>query len=68
MRKIYCTKRKKYKEFKKPKISYVSTCLVFVTNVGVKIKKIFMKEEPIEILKIIFLLIICKIPNERKKA
>ena len=39
MRKIYCTKRKKYKEFKKSKISYVSTCLVFVTNVGVKIKK-----------------------------
>ena len=31
-------------------------------------KKIFMKEELIEILKIIFLLIICKIPNERKKA
>ena len=48
MRKIYCTKRKKYKEFKKPKISYVSTCLVFVASVGVKIKKYLWKKNQLK--------------------
>ena len=61
MRKFYCTKCKKYKEFKKPKISYICDktlpFLVFITIVEVKMKKIFKEEESIEIAKILGLII-----------
>ena len=52
MRKFYCTKCKKYKEFKKPKISYVCDktlpFLVFITIVEVKIKKYLRKKNQLK--------------------
>ena len=55
MRKIYCTKCKKYKELKKSKISYISDFfLVFALSVQVKMKKIFKEEESIKTLNIWF--------------
>ena len=55
MRKIYCTKCKKYKELKKSKISYISGFfLVFALSVQVKMKKIFKEEESIKTLNIWF--------------
>ena len=62
MRKIYCTKCKKYKDFRKPKyhiflikISYISdkTLLLFsiCNKCGSEDEKIFKKEQSIEILK-----------------
>ena len=57
MRKMYCIKCKKYKEFKKPKISYIcdKTLLLFsiYNNRGRVDEKLFEEEEPIEILKIL---------------
>ena len=56
MRKIYCTKYKKYKEFKKLKISYLceKTLLLCSTcnKCGSEDEKIFKEEESMEILKI----------------
>ena len=55
MRKIYCTKCKKYKELKKSKISYISDFfLVFALSVQVKMNKIFKEEESIKTLNIWF--------------
>ena len=55
MRKVFCTKRKKYKESKKPKISYIwNKMLLFSSieiSVQVKLKKA-KKEKSIETLKI----------------
>ena len=52
MRKFYCTKCKKYKEFKKPKISYVCDktlpFLVFITIVEVKMKKYVRKKNQLK--------------------
>ena len=57
MRKIYCTKCKKYKEFKKPKISYTcdKTLLLFSTcdKCGSEHEKLLKEKESIEILKIL---------------
>ena len=48
MRKIYCTKCKKYKQFKKTKISCICDknyfFLVFVTSVEMKMKKYLRKK------------------------
>ena len=55
MRKVFCTKRKKYKESKKPKISYIwNKMLLFSSieiSVQVKLKKA-KKEKSIETSKI----------------
>ena len=52
MRKLYCTKCKKYKEFKKPKISYICDktlpFLVFITIVEVKMKKYLRKKNQLK--------------------
>ena len=60
IRKTYCIKCKKYKEFKKPKISYVFVIkhyffLVFARECKWR-EKIFMEGESIEILKILGLI------------
>ena len=55
MRKIYCTKCKKYKEFKKPKISHVCYKTLFCFSICSKCesegKQIFKEEESIKIFK-----------------
>ena len=55
MRKIYCTKCKKYKEFKKPKISYTWDKILLLSSIcnkfGIEDGKIFKEEESFEILK-----------------
>ena len=60
MKKIYCTKCKKYKEFKKPKISYICDRILLFSSTCKKCRsedeKIFKVEESIEILKIIGLI------------
>ena len=60
MKKIYCTKCKKYKEFKKPKISYICDRILLFSSICKKYRsedeKIFKEEESIEILKIIGLI------------
>ena len=60
MKKIYCTKCKKYKEFKKPKISYICDRILLFSSICKKCRsedeKIFKEEESIEILKIIVLI------------
>ena len=57
MRKIYCTKCKKYKEFKKPKISYICDKILLLSGIcnicGSKDEKTFKEEVSIEILKIL---------------
>ena len=57
MRKIYCTKCKKYKEFKEPKISYICDKILLLSricnNCGSKDEKTFKEEVSIEILKIL---------------
>ena len=54
MRKIYCIKHKKYKEFKKLKISYICNKTLILSSIcnkcGSEDKKLFKEEEPIEIL------------------
>ena len=49
MRKIYCTKCKKYKEFKKPKISYICDKTLLLSCIfnksGIKDEKIFLKKK-----------------------
>ena len=60
MREIYCTKCKKYKEFKKPKISYICYKTLLLSSIcnkcGNEDEKIYMEEESIEILKILHLI------------
>ena len=60
MRKIYCTKGKKYKEFKNPKISFICDKTLFHSSIcsrcGSEDKKIFKVEESIEVLKILSLI------------
>ena len=62
MRKIYCSKRKNYKEFIKPKnikISYIcdkSFLSIICNKCGSKNEKIFKEEESIEISKILGLI------------
>ena len=51
MRKIYCTKCKKCKEFKKPKIWYICDKTFRSED-----EKVFKEEESIEILKILSLI------------
>ena len=57
MIKIYYTKCKKYKEFKKPKISYTWDKTLLLSGIfnkcGSEAEKIFKKEESIEIFKIL---------------
>ena len=56
MRKIYFTKRKKYKEYKKPKMSYICDKYISLllssicSKSGSKDEKIFKEKESIEIL------------------
>ena len=56
MREIYCIKcKKKYKEFKKPKISYICYKILLLSIARNKCrgkdKELFMEEESIEILE-----------------
>ena len=56
MREIYCIKCKKYKEFKKPKISYICYKKLLLRSIcnkcGNEDKQIFMEEASNKILKI----------------
>ena len=60
IRKIYCTKCEKYKEFKNPKISYICDKTLFPSSIcnkcGSGDEKIFKEEESIEIIKILGLI------------
>ena len=60
MRKIYCTNCIKYKEFKKPKISYICNKTLPLSSIGNKRgredEKIFKEEESLGILKTIGLI------------
>ena len=53
MKKISCTKCKKYKEFKKPKILYICNKTLLLSSIcnkcGKEDEKIFKEEESIEI-------------------
>ena len=57
MRKIYCINCKKYKEFIKSRISYISYKTLLLSSIcnkyGSEDEKIFKEEESIEILKVI---------------
>ena len=59
MRKIYCTKCKKYKEFKKSKI-YICDKTLLLSSIfnkcGSEDEKIFKEKESTEILKILGLI------------
>ena len=52
MRKIYCTKFKKYKEFKKPKISYICDRILILSSicvcVDVKMNKYLKKKNQLK--------------------
>ena len=60
MRKIYCTRCKKYKEFKKSKVSNIFYKILLFSSICNKCEsedeRIFMKVESIEILKILGLI------------
>ena len=60
MRKIYCTKGKRYKEFKNPKILFICDKTLLHTSIcnrcGSEDKTIFKEEESIEVLKILSLI------------
>ena len=60
MKKISCTKCKKYKEFKKPKILYICNKTLLLSSIcnkcGKEDEKIFKEEESIEIWKILGLI------------
>ena len=60
MRKIYCIKCKKYKEFIKPKISNICYKTLFLSGIcnkwGSDDEKIFMEQESIDILKVLGLI------------
>ena len=61
MRNIYCTKCKKYKQFKNPKISYICDKTLLLSSIcnkcGSEDKKIFKEEESTEILKVLGLIV-----------
>ena len=72
MRKIYCTKCTKYKEFKNSKISHICYKTLLLSSICNKCwnenEKIIKEEESIEILKWLVWLIICKKKsNESRK-
>ena len=52
MRKIYCTKCKRCKEFKKPKVPYICDkkllLLVFATNLEVNMEKYLRKKNQLK--------------------
>ena len=60
MRKIYRTKCKRYKEFEKPKISYICDKTLLLSTIcnkdGSEDENKFKEEESIEILKILGLI------------
>ena len=60
MRKIFCINCKKYKEFKKPKITCICYKTLLLSSMcnkrGSEDEKIFKEEESIDILKIIGLI------------
>ena len=60
MRKTYCAKCQKYREFKKPKLSYICDKTLLLSSIcdkrGSEDDKIFKEEESIEILKILGLI------------
>ena len=60
MRKIYCTKCKKHKEFKKLKISHICDKTLLLSSIcnkrGSKDETIFNEKESIEVLKILGLI------------
>ena len=60
MRKIYCAKGKKYKEFKNPKISFICDKTLLHSSIcnryGSEDQKIFKEEESIEVLEILSLI------------
>ena len=60
MKKISCTKCKKYKEFKKPKILYICNKTLLLSSIcnkcGKEDEKIFKEEESIKIWKILGLI------------
>ena len=60
MSKINCTECKKYKQFKKPKISYTCDNILLLSSIcnkcGREDWKILKEEESIEILKIPYLI------------
>ena len=60
MTEIYCTKCKRYKEFKKLNISYICYKALLLLSIcnkcGIEDEKIFKAEESIEILKVIGLI------------
>ena len=60
MRKIYCTNCIKYKEFKKPEISYICNKTLPLSSIrnkrGREDEKIFKEEESLGILKTIGLI------------
>ena len=57
MKKVYCTKCKKYKEFKKPKISYICDKTLLLSSICNKCEsedeKIFKEEELIDTINTI---------------
>ena len=60
MRKIYCTKCKKYKEFKNPEISCICYKTLLLSSIcnkcGSEDERIFMERESVETLKILCLI------------
>ena len=60
MRKIYCTRCKKNKKFKNPRISYICNKALLLSSICKKgeseDEKIFKEEESIEMLKILGLI------------
>ena len=60
MREVYCIKCKKYKEFKKPKISYICYKTLLLSSIcnkcGSEDEQTFTEEESTKILKIIGLI------------
>ena len=55
MRKVFCTKRKKYKESKKPKISYIWNKMLLFSSIEISVQvklKEAKKEKSIETSKI----------------
>ena len=59
MEKTFCIKCKKYRKFENPEISYLIyktlVILIICGKCGIKHKRIFKAEEPIEKLKILVL-------------
>ena len=60
MKNIYCTKCKKYKEFKKPKILHICDKILLLSSIcnkcGSEDEQMFMEKESNEILKILSLI------------